>query len=208
MGYDTSERRPTKEEGMKKQIWTILLFCACFLASPRAFADDSMMSGCKMMHKMDKMGPEEKFYQKAFLLLSNADEIGLTDDQAEKIRALKLKVKKSLIMEDAQIETLALDISDALAADQVDTKKIDSLVDKKYELKKQRTKEIIQGCLDLRGILTKDQQDKLKKMQPPCMMGGMMKAMGMMKKGGVAAPQGAGMMGNEPMKQTQEETEE
>ncbi len=193
---------------MKKQMWTILLFCACSLASPRAFAEDGMMSGCKMMHKMDKMGPEEKFYQKAFFLLSNADEIGLTDDQAEKIRALKLKVKKSLIMEDAQIETLALDISDALAADQADTKKIDSLVDKKYELKKQRTKEIIQGYLDLRSILTKDQQEKLKKMQPSCMMGGMMKAMGMMKKDGVAAAQGAGMMANEPMKQMKGETEE
>ncbi len=39
-------------------------------------------------------------------------------------------VKRNLIIEDAQIETLALDISDALAADQVDTKRIDSLVDK------------------------------------------------------------------------------
>ncbi len=194
---------------MKKQMWVILLFCAFLLASPRAFAEDGTMGGCKMMHKMDKMGPEEKFYQKAFFLLSNADEIGLTDDQVEKIRTLKLKIKKNMIMEDAQIETLALDISEALAADQVDTKKVDSLVDKKYELKKQRTKEIIQGYLDLRGILTKDQQDKLKKMQPSCsMMGGMMKAMGMMKKGGAAATQGAGMMANEPMKQMQEETEE
>ncbi len=45
-------------------------------------------------------------------------------------------------------------------------------------------------------------------MQPSCLMGGMTKAMGMMKKGGVAAPQNAGMMANEPMKQIQEETEE
>ncbi|MFB3919881.1 hypothetical protein BU251_06425 [Candidatus Velamenicoccus archaeovorus] len=181
---------------MKKHALVILLCCVGFLVAPLAFAAGNKMGGCPMMQKMDKMGPEEEFYLRAFFLLSHADEIGLSDDQLEKIGALKLKIKKSLIMEDAQIETLALDIADALRQDQLDAKKIDGLVDKKYDLKKQRTKEIIQGYIDLRDILTKDQRDKMKKIKPASMMGGM-KTMGMMKMGGGAPKEDAGMIGQE-----------
>ncbi|MDD5019534.1 MAG: hypothetical protein PHH75_06810 [Candidatus Omnitrophica bacterium] len=149
----------------------ILMCCAYLFVSSMAFADDAMMGGCAMMKKADAMGAEDKFHMKAFYLLANADEIGLTDDQVKTIEDLKLKVKKNLIMKDAEINTLGLDIAAALKEDEVDMKRVNALVDKKYDLKKQRTKDAIQGYIDLRGILTNEQREKLKETWSQCMMG-------------------------------------
>lgn len=154
---------------------SILVFCALALASTCALADGCSMGKCDMMHKngkmMSKMDRGDMFSCKARFIVEKASELGLSDDQVEKVTALKYSVKKNLIRKDADIETLALDIKEALGKDEVDLKAVNSLIDKKYAVKAEKTKDLIEACVNVKRILTKDQQKKLKELCSGCAMG-------------------------------------
>ena len=134
------------------------------LAAGAAFACDN--GGCKLGDQ--KSGLESKFYCKAQFLMKNQDELGLSDDQITKIKDLKMKTKKDLIMRNAEIDVLALEIKSALYAEKVDINAVNSLVDKKYDLKKKTTKDLISACVAVKDILTKEQKDKLKALWKKC----------------------------------------
>ena len=107
-------------------------------------------------------GFESKIYRKAHFILKNKEELGLSDKQAKEIKDLKINTKKDLIRKKAEIDILALDIKTAMRKDPVDTDAVGKLIDKKYDLKKEKAKSAIGACAAIRSILTKEQKDKLK----------------------------------------------
>ncbi|MBU1925674.1 MAG: hypothetical protein KKB82_07125, partial [Candidatus Omnitrophica bacterium] len=115
---------------MKKKM-AISMFLVCLLmfgfAAANIYAFDGMNKG-----KMEKMDMEEKFFYKAHLILSGQEELGITDDQAKKIKELKTNTKKDLIRKNAEIEILGMDIKSAMYEDVIDTKAVNKLIDKKY----------------------------------------------------------------------------
>lgn len=155
--------------GRKMKIALIAL-SVCLLASSFAFAEKGQSEKCGMMMQgiyskmkgQDKVDLEDKFFDKAYLIYMNSDELGITEAQMQEVTALKLKVKKGLLMKEAEIDGLVLDLMDALSKDEVDMKAVNGLLDKKYEAKKQKAKELAQAYADLRMTLTKDQRKKLK----------------------------------------------
>jgi len=153
----------------------IVACCALAIASSTAFADESQagkcnfMSACgKMSHKMET---NDIFFHKAYLILAKAAELGLSSEQTEKVKALKYSVEKSLIKKNADIESLTLDIKEALRKDEIDINAVDKLIDQKYTLKAQKTKETIGAYAELKKILTPDQLKKLKEMRNHDMKG-------------------------------------
>lgn len=162
----------------------IIIIAICFVSLSHAFAKDEPMMKKHSMEKCSKMGMHqmmgmekcpmmgmgmdkkmdfaEKFYHKAHYILMRSEELGLSDQQAEQIKALKYKTKKSMIAKDAEIESLALDIMDALSKDNVDVAAVNKIIDKKYEAKKQKAKELVNACVTLRATLTDEQRKKLK----------------------------------------------
>ena len=163
---------------MKRVMKTlVILACVCALPLSYAFADDSQRGKCGMgmagmgmpgmrhkMKAMDKMSFEDRFYNKAIFILMRSEEIKLTAEQKDKISSLKHKIMRSMTLKEAEVEVLAMDIMEALKADKVDMSAVNKLIDQKYDLKRQQAKEIAGACNDLRAILTKDQQDKVKDM--------------------------------------------
>lgn len=131
-----------------KRITTVIavVICALALVSSCAFADQ-----CSM--------------RKAHLALAKAKELGLSDDQVSRIKALTYNLKKSIIKEDADIKSLGLDIREAITKDTVDVNAVNSLIDQKYALKAAKAKEAVQAYANLKTILTKDQYTKLKEMR-------------------------------------------
>ncbi|MFC1703205.1 Spy/CpxP family protein refolding chaperone [Candidatus Omnitrophota bacterium] len=105
---------------------------------------------------------EEKFSHKVKFLMKKQEELGLSDEQMQTIKDLKVATKKDLIMKKAEIEILAVDIKAALYQDAVDIDAVNALIDKKYELKKQKAKALVNTCATLKSILTKDQKAKMK----------------------------------------------
>ena len=160
-----------------KRIATIfvVVLCALALASSVTFADQCSMGKCNVMSKGHKMwgkkGLDKMFFFKAHLALAKAKELGLSDDQVSKIKALTYNLKKSFIKEDADIKSLGLDIREAITKDTVDTNAVNSLIDKKYALKATKDKEAVEAYANLKKILTKDQYDKLKEMRGRGMWG-------------------------------------
>ncbi len=165
---------------MKSKIRRLVItVCICFISLSYAFAEDEPMEKCPMemmgmraMKKMDdKMDFEDKFYRKIHFILMRSAELGVSDQQVEQIQTLKYKTKKSLILKDAEIEGLGLDIMDALRKENVDVNAVNKIIDRKYEVKKQKAKELVNADVQLRTTLTAEQRNKLK--ETPHTMGKM-----------------------------------
>ncbi len=111
---------------------------------------------------------EDKFFEKVHFLMTNREELGISDDQAGKVKALTLKVKKDMIKRGAEIEILALDLKTETGKDPVDMTAVNKLIDKKYDLKKEEAKSLAEACVTLKGILTKEQKAKMKGIWKKC----------------------------------------
>ena len=141
---------------------------ALFLILTLVFSVMAIETYAKNMGGHSKKGLENKFSCKVHMSLANMEELGLSDKQDAKIRDLKINAKKDLIRKNAEIEILALDIKEAMCGDTIDTKAVNKLIDKKYELKKEKTKSQVAAYAALKGTLTDDQKAKMKDIWKKC----------------------------------------
>ena len=141
--------------------FTVLFLLSAFLPSVGNAYEHGKAKG----HHKDF---ESKVFYKAYFLLKNQEELGLTDEQVEKIKDLKHKSKKELIKKEAEIDVLAVDIKAELYKDTVDRDALDALIDSKYELKKSKAKYLVETYAGLKGILTEEQKEKLKTLWGKC----------------------------------------
>lgn len=135
----------------------VLMIIVCFaLSTSYAYAE-----GLEKM-KGGHEGVENEVCHKAMAILKNQEELGLSDEQVEKIKELKISVKKDSIRRKADIDILVLDIKAASWGDTIDINAVNALIDKKYELKKEKAKSLVAADVALKSILTEEQQKKLK----------------------------------------------
>ncbi|MBF0216589.1 MAG: Spy/CpxP family protein refolding chaperone [Candidatus Omnitrophica bacterium] len=107
---------------------------------------------------------EDKFMCKVHMIYGNMDELALTAEQQTALKDLKIGFKKDMVRKEAEIEIMAIDIKSKLWEDKIDTKTVNELVDKKYEIKKEKTKNTVKAMADLDAILTAEQNAKIKDM--------------------------------------------
>ncbi|MFC2092125.1 hypothetical protein ACFLTD_05070 [Elusimicrobiota bacterium] len=67
-----------------------------------------------------------------------------------------------MIRKKADIEIIALDIKSKMWEDDIDVEAINGLIDKKYDIKKSKAKNLVAACAKLRSILSAKQRAKLK----------------------------------------------
>jgi len=111
---------------------------------------------------------EDKFSKKAHFILKNKEELGLSDEQVKQVKDLKIKTKKNLIGKKAEIEILGLDIKAAMWSDPLDVNTVNKLIDKKYDLKKDKAKSLVGAYAALKGLLTEEQKEKMKGLFKKC----------------------------------------
>ena len=104
---------------------------------------------------------KDKFFKKAHIILGSKADLQLSDEQAAKVKDLKLKTKKDLIMQEAEIEVVEIDITAALHTDVIDLKSVNSLNQKKYKLKNKKADVLAESFAALKSILSDDQKQKL-----------------------------------------------
>lgn len=109
-------------------------------------------------------GKSCKVTAKAHMVLKNKDELGISENQEEKIEALLLKAKKESIRQDAEIEIIGLDIKAKMKENTVNVQEINPLIDKKYDLKKAKAKASLAAYAELKNILTDKQKETLKEL--------------------------------------------
>jgi Spy/CpxP family protein refolding chaperone len=144
---------------MKKKMVGIFSLLACLLI---IFALSVAYAGHEHQGKQRRYGLEKKIYHKLRLVIVNQDELNLSDKQVEKIEDLKINVKKDLIKRNAEIDLIGVDIKSRLRDEKIDKKAINSLIDRKYELKKAKAKSLIDVLVELKNILSEEQEKKLK----------------------------------------------
>lgn len=105
---------------------------------------------------------EGKIFGAAILILKNKEEVGLTDEQVDKIKALKVETKKSLIRQNAEIDIVSVDLKAAEWKDPIDRAEVNKLIDRKYDLKKEKAKSLVAARAALKDILTDEQYAALK----------------------------------------------
>lgn len=96
------------------------------------------------------------------MIMLHKGELGLTDEQTDKLADIKHAVMKDVIKMEADIDILAVDIKTLLMKDTIDTAAIQPLVEKKYQIKKDKTMRCIQALADAKKVLTPEQAKKLK----------------------------------------------
>ncbi len=111
---------------------------------------------------------KDKGYSKACMMLKNREELGLSDEQVDKIKALKHDAKKDAIRKQSEIDLVAVDIKKEMYEDTLNVEAVNKLIDKKYELKKEKAKASVKACADLKGTLTEEQKAKLKEIWKKC----------------------------------------
>jgi len=104
----------------------------------------------------------DKLSSKAHFFYMNQEALGLTEEQVESIKALKMEVKKELVKRKADIKLVKIDIKSLLWQKDVDVDAINALIDKKYEIKKAKAKYLVSSYAKLKGMLTEEQMAKAK----------------------------------------------
>ncbi|MBI4309348.1 MAG: hypothetical protein HY591_03350 [Candidatus Omnitrophica bacterium] len=159
---------------MKKEKAFVLLLVLALMAgfSTPVWADKGKNGPCKMcaMGKMNDKGghgesTKDKFFDKAHFYLKNKSELALSEEQIKKIKELKLGLKKDLTMNDAEIKLAALDVKAKIEEDRIDTAAVNTLIDKKYELKRAAAKRTVTAYAELKTVLTDEQKMKAKEFQ-------------------------------------------
>lgn len=105
---------------------------------------------------------EEKFFAKAHFMLAEEEALGLSEEQVRAVRSLKMEVKKRLIQDEAQVETLAVDLHSLFYEDTVDLEQVNPLIDKKFEIKREKAKFVAGAIAKLKAILSDEQRQTLK----------------------------------------------
>jgi hypothetical protein len=146
---------------MKKILIALLVSVFIVSALPvcGAFADGPGKGGYGMKGG-DSL--EGKFCMKAGFILMNEEELGLSAQQVEGIKKLKYNTRRSLIAKNAEIDLAAVDIKEKMWQDKLDVAAISKLIDKKYELKKEKAKMLVQAIADLKGMLSDEQVKTMK----------------------------------------------
>ncbi len=151
---------------MKKYIYPVVVvfMLAALLSCAAEVRADGECGKMRMHQKSDKMDMGEMLFRKFHMILENAKELGLSEQQIESVKSLKLKTKKDMITKEAEIDLVALDVKTELWKDAIDVNVINPLIDRKYDLKKEKTKILVAAIAEIKKTLSKDQMDKLKAM--------------------------------------------
>ncbi|MCK5706841.1 MAG: Spy/CpxP family protein refolding chaperone [Candidatus Aureabacteria bacterium] len=155
----------------KKGVLTVLvaLIVAFSFIVPVVVADgygkgDGYRKGKGDGHQGNRGDLQQKLMRKAHFLMRNKEELGLTDEQVDKIKALMIETRKSLIKTKADIDIIDVDIKAAMFSDDIDKEVVGKLIDQKYDLKKVQAKTVINALVDTKGVLNDEQKEKAKEL--------------------------------------------
>ena len=94
-------------------------------------------------------------------VLEMKGELGLSDEQVSKLRALGSQAEKQVIRTKADLRILEIELDDLLQENNVNVKVVDSKIEKIGDLRTEIQKTHIHARIDVQKILTSEQLKKL-----------------------------------------------
>src|SRR3989338_2877836 len=157
-----------------KRFASLFVFLLSLTLVQTAWAECPMGGGSCQGHKQCAVGGgrgEEESYpcpiidkimKKAHFLLDNKDEIGLSDEQVDTVKGLKLQAKKSMIRGEADMQIMMLDMKSKLREDIFDAEGINAMIDDGMAQMTQSAKASVDVYAKLKAVLTPEQVEKAK----------------------------------------------
>ncbi|MCA9403645.1 MAG: hypothetical protein KC897_07680 [Candidatus Omnitrophica bacterium] len=111
------------------------------------------------------LGPDyivDRFNQERRRIIRYAEVLGLNDRQSEKIDELSRHLEKEMVLQDARVEVIDIDLRAELSKDQVDMKQVRKLLAEKFEIERKRTEGQAAAYASLKEILSQAQREKLR----------------------------------------------
>jgi Spy/CpxP family protein refolding chaperone len=115
-----------------------------------------MMEKCNMDKMDDMMG----------LCCEHADKMGLTDEQAMKMKPIHSEMQKKQARFSADLKIAEIELKDIMDVKDFDLEKASSAVKKIEAIKTAHHLEMLSAMKEMRTILTDEQFKKMKKMKP------------------------------------------
>jgi len=103
------------------------------------------------------------------MCLKNADKLGLTDDQVNKITPIHREMQKKMIRAKADLEIARIELKEIMAVKDFDLEKAGAQVRKIEDIRTNKHLEMLKSMKEVRSILTDEQFKKMKKMMPMMM---------------------------------------
>lgn len=100
----------------------------------------------------------EKLKGKAMMLWKHKDVLDLTDDQMKELKKIKHAAIKDMIRLQADVDVTKVDITAAMWEEQIDTGKVNKLIDTKYGAKNNIAKTYVKALADMQRVLTDEQR--------------------------------------------------
>lgn len=162
----------------------VLLFVLSFiLVSPTSVMaghdhSDSKSSGACPMSSgkastCAKCGGEDETYscpiasavaKKAHMMLCNKEDLGLSAEQVETIKAIKLDTKKAAVKMDADMQIFMMDINARLSDENMDAEATKKMMDEQMSNMTASSKASVDAYAKLKAVLTPEQNAKCKEM--------------------------------------------
>jgi hypothetical protein len=158
-----------------KKISIVALIVCMFACLTPVFADHGKQrcSTCEYQNKCKSCGEKScgksdcpitsALMKKACFFLTNADDIGLNEDQVKRIKSISVEAKKQEILGKAQMKVAFIDMTSKLHEETVDVEGLNAMVDQFSAGMADSTKKTIQSYAELKSTLTSDQMAKAKK---------------------------------------------
>jgi len=117
--------------------------------------------GCEKKDREKKcMG--KKVIKKIKMIYQNQEALKVSDAQLDKLKMIKIDLKKSMIKKKAEIDLVKVDAKSLLYEDIIDVTAVNALIDKKYDLKAQKAKDAVAAYVEVKKVLSEDQMVALK----------------------------------------------
>ena len=149
----------------------VLVSSCCCLQKPGCFSCAQKKDSSCHKDRGSKCSFAGCFMKAPCCALKNKEKLSLTTEQETKIKDLCTKTRKDFIQLKATAETAEVDIKTKLMEDNLDTKVLNSLIDIKFELKKQMVKSLINSHVTLLSLLTPEQKEQFKTVMEECKKG-------------------------------------
>ena len=104
----------------------------------------------------------DKAMKKAHFYLENWEEIGLSEEQVDSIKGIKLWFKKQMVRGQADMEIMMLDMKAKLGEENIDVEGLNAMIDEGMAGMAKSAKASVEAYAKLRAILTPDQIAKAK----------------------------------------------
>jgi len=149
---------------MERILYSLLLVLGMAMPASSEMMDMPMMEYREQHRQMMGMCSVDRMNEMIELCLRYADKVGLSDEQLEKMKPLRMEMQKKQARFSADVKIAEIDLMEIMEVKDFDIGKATAAVERIAEIKKAHHLEMLTAMKGMRAVLTEEQFNTMKKM--------------------------------------------